>query len=519
MTAAGSSNTTKTNKRYSMFDVPHEQQELVSTEERETAAAKPKTIQEVMKDVVAFVEVRSGHDNRTEGIKNVMKMLGATVCDKIDKKTTHVIFKGGRLSTYQRAKKLGIPMVPIMWIEACKKHLVLADPNEFEISHKELYENPDLYKKTKRVKAMQPEAMPSRAAQSESGPGTPQLALKPLRFHTPSAATIHKELQEISNKIEEMEDDEKDVKLSMTEKAPKMEKAAVPVKIEKSQSDDKVVQRRKTICVPQLSQLMSVRVEKTEANTQTGMNTNIWALALANVKQLVKSPKEIKTEVKSIVDDVNNDTVATPSRAKTQKRRTLFTPDIFETKESTTPAVVKPEKRRRTLYTPGSEFKPFDFKASTEIIKTPKVTTKKATPQTQPRRTVFKFGNNTTTVNFSFSKIHSSSSQRSTSHTRVKAAIIDNSSSDMNLSVSVNVNVSVNMMTPKSSTAKKHRLCTEEVKENTPPRPKLKPMLFPTPKMVPRMIKLNKMEDENKSVPTPETPIAKRRRTMVPMTK
>lgn len=65
--------------------------------------------------------------------------------------TTHVVFKDGLQSTYNKAKSWNIPIVSILWIEACKKHLILMNPNEYPIPNLEKYENPDLYEKTKVI--------------------------------------------------------------------------------------------------------------------------------------------------------------------------------------------------------------------------------------------------------------------------------------------------------------------------------------------------------------------------------
>lgn len=65
---------------YYNFDVPHEEQEIVTEEERNM---KPKTIQEVMKDVIAYVEVRTACDNRTSGIQQILTTIGATVNDRL----------------------------------------------------------------------------------------------------------------------------------------------------------------------------------------------------------------------------------------------------------------------------------------------------------------------------------------------------------------------------------------------------------------------------------------------------
>ncbi|XP_055538258.1 uncharacterized protein LOC129725890 [Wyeomyia smithii] len=140
---------------YGQFDVPHEEQDIITVEER---MSRKRTIQEVLSGVCIYVEVRSGSDNRSNGIKDHIAALGAKVNDRLLKDTTHVIFKDGLLSTYQKAKKMNIPVVSILWIEACKQHLCLMNPKEFPISNQERYENPELYKKIRRQKSMQPRA-------------------------------------------------------------------------------------------------------------------------------------------------------------------------------------------------------------------------------------------------------------------------------------------------------------------------------------------------------------------------
>lgn len=56
-----------------------------------------------------------------------------------------MVFKDGLQTTYNKAKGWNIPIVSILWIEACKKHLVLMDPKEYPILNLDMYENPDLY--------------------------------------------------------------------------------------------------------------------------------------------------------------------------------------------------------------------------------------------------------------------------------------------------------------------------------------------------------------------------------------
>ncbi|XP_049291293.1 mucin-17 [Anopheles funestus] len=141
---------------YGNFDISYAEQDIITAEER--LAQEKCTIQDVMQNVCVYVEVRSGTDNRSEGIKEHIASLGAKVNERLLRDTTHVIFKDGLLSTYQKAKKMDIPIVSILWIEACKRHTCLMNPNDFKISNLERYENPDLFKRIRRQKSMQPGA-------------------------------------------------------------------------------------------------------------------------------------------------------------------------------------------------------------------------------------------------------------------------------------------------------------------------------------------------------------------------
>lgn len=51
------------------------------------------------------------------------------------------------MSTYKRAQSWNIPIVSILWIEACKVQRRLCEPQQFPISNIHLYEHPELYGK------------------------------------------------------------------------------------------------------------------------------------------------------------------------------------------------------------------------------------------------------------------------------------------------------------------------------------------------------------------------------------
>jgi len=61
--------------------VPHAEQSIITAEER-NPVSEP-TLSDVLKDVIIFVEVRSGNDNRSEGVKSIIGKLGAQVNDRL----------------------------------------------------------------------------------------------------------------------------------------------------------------------------------------------------------------------------------------------------------------------------------------------------------------------------------------------------------------------------------------------------------------------------------------------------
>ncbi|KAB7503929.1 hypothetical protein Anas_08361 [Armadillidium nasatum] len=49
----------------------------------------------ILQGVIAYVDVRCGAENRSQAFKEVLKSLGAIVCDKFTAEVTHVIFREG----------------------------------------------------------------------------------------------------------------------------------------------------------------------------------------------------------------------------------------------------------------------------------------------------------------------------------------------------------------------------------------------------------------------------------------
>ncbi|XP_067877615.1 microcephalin [Heterodontus francisci] len=75
----------------------------------------------ILQGVVAFVDVWSS--NKTENyskpfIEHLVGM-GATVLKYFNKQVTHVVFKDGHESVWKKAKKTGVKLVSVLWIERC----------------------------------------------------------------------------------------------------------------------------------------------------------------------------------------------------------------------------------------------------------------------------------------------------------------------------------------------------------------------------------------------------------------
>ena len=72
--------------------------------------------------VVAYVEVRSKNENRSSAVRHELLQLGAQVVNKLGPDVTHVIWKEGKPSTKDRAKKRGVHVVTVLWVASCKQN-------------------------------------------------------------------------------------------------------------------------------------------------------------------------------------------------------------------------------------------------------------------------------------------------------------------------------------------------------------------------------------------------------------
>ncbi|GLG92511.1 Putative transcriptional regulator brca1 [Gryllus bimaculatus] len=110
----------------------------------------------ILGDVTAYVEVISKNEDISAGVRKELMKLGATVVPAFnrDVPVTHVVFNDGNISTYKKAKKRNIPLVSVLWIEACRKAGVKVHESLFPPHQIERYESPAIQKELKKRKIM-----------------------------------------------------------------------------------------------------------------------------------------------------------------------------------------------------------------------------------------------------------------------------------------------------------------------------------------------------------------------------
>ncbi|CAH6787084.1 Mcph1 [Phodopus roborovskii] len=108
-----------------------------------------------LKDIVAYVEVWSsnGTENYSKTFTKQLEDMGATVSKTLNKQVTHVIFKDGYQSTWDKAKKTGAKLVSVLWVEKCRMAGAHVDESLFPAANTN-EQLPNLIKR--KHKCMQP---------------------------------------------------------------------------------------------------------------------------------------------------------------------------------------------------------------------------------------------------------------------------------------------------------------------------------------------------------------------------
>lgn len=83
---------------------------------------KPLPFDQLLRGVVAYCEVRSNGQDRSAGIKTMMRAMGAIVCEQLNTGVTHIIFKDGLYSTFRKAQGLKVHLVSVLWLDAVRRY-------------------------------------------------------------------------------------------------------------------------------------------------------------------------------------------------------------------------------------------------------------------------------------------------------------------------------------------------------------------------------------------------------------
>ncbi|XP_061181623.1 microcephalin-like [Saccostrea echinata] len=110
----------------------------------------------VLKDVVAYVEVRSTNDNRSKAICRELVQLGAVVAKTFSNDVTHVVLKEGSKRTITKATKKGVHLVSVLWVDSCKQNQQHVSERLYPAMLPDQKGTPLLIAKLKKAKSMQP---------------------------------------------------------------------------------------------------------------------------------------------------------------------------------------------------------------------------------------------------------------------------------------------------------------------------------------------------------------------------
>ena len=85
--------------------------------------------------------------------------LGAEACDKVKKGVTQLIFSNGHEGNFAHAKKLGVPILSMGWLEEAKNTGLKPDESAWPSFSIQRYNSPHLFPKLKKMRSMQPKTL------------------------------------------------------------------------------------------------------------------------------------------------------------------------------------------------------------------------------------------------------------------------------------------------------------------------------------------------------------------------
>ncbi|XP_072400084.1 uncharacterized protein MCPH1 [Diabrotica undecimpunctata] len=106
-----------------------------------SSVPSPVSYDKILDGVIAFVEVKTGTKDRSDAVKAHLQSMGAVIREKITKDVTHVIFKDGSFTTYQKANLLKVHLVSVLWLEACKSSCMKVSEKNYPAIGTEAYDH------------------------------------------------------------------------------------------------------------------------------------------------------------------------------------------------------------------------------------------------------------------------------------------------------------------------------------------------------------------------------------------
>ncbi|XP_055956644.1 microcephalin [Patella vulgata] len=123
----------------------------------------------VLEGVRAYVEVRTNNDNRSEAVCCMLRNLGAEIEKTFTSTVTHVIFKDGTKRTIDKAKKKGLHLVSVLWVDSCMRNKRHVTENMYPAVLPEKNKSTPIFFKRnrlKKMKSMQPNDFDDDVARS-----------------------------------------------------------------------------------------------------------------------------------------------------------------------------------------------------------------------------------------------------------------------------------------------------------------------------------------------------------------
>ena len=119
--------------------------EIVGQKDSSSQVLSISPLHNLFKGIIAFVEVKINQLDKSDFVTTRLKSMGATIAKRLTKRCTHLVFKDGKAATYTKAKHLGLHIVSVSWIEACRKKEIRLLEEDYPCCNRKKYECADVF--------------------------------------------------------------------------------------------------------------------------------------------------------------------------------------------------------------------------------------------------------------------------------------------------------------------------------------------------------------------------------------